>query len=75
MSEHLKNRLIDVTTVAAVALIFWAVYSGYVLAGAVRTFYAGQCGIIQEQALEKAVADELEKRGTTPPEDAELPPG
>lgn len=59
MFEQMKTRAVDVLAILAVVLIFWAGYTGYVLMGAVRATYAGQCGIIQERALEEAVMEAL----------------
>lgn len=61
VKDHAKRRLIDVSTVIAVGLIFWAVYTGYVLMGAVNSFYTGQCRVVQDQALEQAVEEEMKE--------------
>jgi len=59
MVEQIKKRLIDVVTVIVVMLIFWAVYSGFIVMRQVGAFYANQCSIVQEQALKAAVEREL----------------
>lgn len=60
MNEYIKHRLYDVVTVVIVGLIFWAVYTGYVLMGTINGFYTNQCSIVQDQALEKAVQERLD---------------
>ena len=60
--EQLRQRAVDLVWVCIVLLLGWAVYTGYVLMGAVNATYTGNCSIVQEQALERAVEAELAKQ-------------
>lgn len=62
MNEHMKGRLLDVAYVGVLALIGWALFTGYVLMSTVNSFYKGQCGIAQDQAVAKAVEERLAER-------------
>lgn len=59
MKEHLIRRLVDLATIVIGCLAIWALYTGIGTINKVNQFYDGQCGIIEEQALEAAVAERM----------------
>ncbi len=73
MSEHLKNRLLDLGYIAAILLMCWAAYTGYVLMGAVNNVFTNNCNVVQAQALERAVEVELSKRQVAEAEEETTP--
>lgn len=59
--KHVKRRLIDILFWVAILVTGWTAYSGYNFMTVVKDVYTGQCAVIQERALDNAIALRVEE--------------